>query len=256
MTSDEANIFLEIFNKLNNHIESKIETALKNQPQQTFTSEHTNLLADAMAVAQGMFLEPSFYKLNSFTKTEYADMSEIIRCTRKALSDSKIFFTQVQTQSENSALIITTRLEHQGQWIQSTSRIIPVQGNPKATDSAIQFAKRSAAMSLLGFASKNDYADDDGNAAYSAVENRFERGVAINEVYANEKEYATISKDQIAELDYELQGYPDLLKQIYTDLRVDSLADIPASRYRVTKNRIIEIKLLREGKITKDNHEK
>jgi len=248
MTSDEANVFLEIFNKLNCIIETKIETAIKNQPKQMFTSPMTNLLAEAMSIAQGQYLEPQFSKLNAFTKTEYADMFEILRCTRKALSDNKIFFTQVQTQGENSALIITTRLEHQGQWIQSTSRVIPTQGNPKATDSAIQFAKRSAAMALLGIASKEDYADDDGVAAYSAVESRFEKGTAINEVYAPEKEYATISKDQVAELDYELQGYPDLLKAIYTDLRVDSLADIPASRYRTTKNRIMEIKLLREGK--------
>lgn len=246
MTSDEANVFLEIFNKLNSIIESKIEIAIKNAPQQTFTSLSTNLLADAMSVAQGQYLEPTFTKMNALTKTEYEDMAEILRCTRKALSDNKIFFTQVQTLGDNGELLITTRLEHQGQWIQSLSRVLPTQGDPKATDSSIEFAKRSAAKSLLGLASKQDYADDDGVAAYGSVLARFEKGTALNTIYETPKDYPTLSRDQIAELDYELQNYPDLLKSVYNDLRVDSLADIPASRYRQTLERIKQIKLLRE----------
>jgi hypothetical protein len=253
MESHEFNSLLEYFNKLTDLIESKTKEAIKSQPQQSFTSSSTNLLADAMSVAQGQYLEPKFTKLNPYTKTEYHDMAEILRCTRKALSDNKIFFTQVITQNENAALIITTRLENQGQYIQSTSRVLPIVGDPKATDSAIEIAKRSAAKALLGISSKEDYADDDGIAAYNAARTRSEKHTAISEVYAPEKEYQTLSKDQIAELDYELQEYPDLLKDIYSTLRVESLADIPGSMYREVISKVRSIKALRAGHEIKRN---
>lgn len=247
MESHELNLLLDFFNKLTESIDGKCKNAIKNQPKSSFTSDETSLLAEAMAVAQGQYLDPKFTKLNAFTKTEYSDMFEILKCTRKALSDNKIFFTQIKGYDETGALTITTRLQHQGQWIQAISRVIPFAGDPKATDSAIEFTKRSDAKSLLGLASKEDYADDDGVAAYSARKTSFEKGTALNEVYAPEKDHQTLSKDQISELDYELQDSPDLLKDIYNSLRVESLADIPVSMYRDTINKVRSIKALRAG---------
>lgn len=248
----EMNTMLESFSKFEAIISKHVETALKNQPGETFQSDSINLLADALSVAQGSYLELEFKSLNVYTKTEYNDLESIFKAVRPALANNGLSFIQQIDQGTGETIVYTKLLHSSGQWIGSKSRVILIAGETKANDSAIQFAKRQAAMSILGIAGRNDYADDDSVAATAKARITKDRGVALNKNYEPET-HETLSKDQIAELDYELQGEDnkDLLRDIYEQLRVESLSDIPRSMYRDVINKTRSIKSLRAGLVKK-----
>lgn len=252
MEAQEMNLMLEFFSKFESIISKRIETALKNQPGETFQSETINLLAESLSVAQGEYLELQFKSLNVYTKTEYNDLESIFKAVRQALTQHGLSLIQLIDQSTGETIIYTRLLHSSGQWIGSKQRVVLIAGETKANDSAIQFAKRQAAMSILGIAGTNDYADDDAVAATSKARIVKEKGTALNRNYEPDT-LETLSKDQIEELDYELQGEDnkDLLRDIYEQLRVESLSDIPRAMYREVINKIRSIKSLRAGLIKK-----
>lgn len=252
MEAEEMNTMLEFFSKFEAVITKRVEIALKNQPGETFQSDAINLLAESLSVAQGLYLELEFKSLNIYTKTEYNDLESIFKAVRPALAENGLSITQLIDQGTGETIVYTRLLHNSGQWIGSKSRVVLIANETKANDSAIQFAKRQAAMSILGIAGKNDYADDDSVAATAKARLTKDKGVALNKNYEPEF-HETISKDQIAELDYELQGEDnkDLLRDIYTQLRVESLADVPRSMYRDVINKVRSIKSLRAGLVKK-----
>jgi len=252
MESTEMNTMLEFFSKFEAIISKRVEIALKNQPGETFQSDSIEHLATALSIAQGKYLDLEFKSLNVYTKTEYNDLESIFKAVRPALSENGLAITQIIDQGTGETIVYTKLLHNSGQWIGSKSRIILIAGETKANDSAIQFAKRQAAMSILGIAGKNDYADDDSVAATAKARITKDRGVSLNKNYEPETT-ETLSKDQIAELDYELQGEDnkDLLRDIYEQLRVESLSDIPKNMYRDVINKVRSIKSLRAGLVKK-----
>ena len=252
MEAVEMNTMLEFFNKFEAIISKRVEIALKNQPGETFQSDTINLLAESLSLAQGSYLELEFKSLNVYTKTEYNDLESIFKAVRPSLAKHGLSITQQIDQGTGETIVYTKLLHNSGQWIGSKSRVILIANETKANDSAIQFAKRQAAMSILGVAGKNDYADDDSVAATAKARITKDRGVSLNKNYEPETT-ETLSKDQIAELDYELQGEDnkDLLRDIYEQLRVESLSDIPRNMYRDVINKVRSIKSLRAGLVKK-----
>lgn len=252
MEAQELNTMLEFFNKFEAIISKRVEIALKNQPGETFQSDSINKLAEALSVAQGEFLDLQFSQVNLYTKTEYNDLESIFKAVRKSLAAHGLSFVQLIDQSTGETIIYTRLLHDSGQWIGSKQRVILIANEQKANDSAIQFAKRQAAMSILGIAGSNDYADDDAVAATAKHRVGKAAGLDLNKNY-EVRTKDTITKEQIEELDYELQGEDnkDILRDIYKDLRVESLSDIPKDMYRDTMNKVRSIKALRAGIINK-----
>jgi len=248
MEKQDITTLLDFYTTMKSIVAQEIETALKNQPRETFQSPAIDLLAQALSVAQGSFPELKFSQVNAFTKTEYADLAEILKVIRKPLADNNLSVTQIIHVKEAGEIIIHTRLIHSsGQYLESRTRVIAIAGDQKATDSAITFSKRQALMSIVGIASAQDYSDDDGVSAMEKSRIAFDKGTALNKDYKPQEGIETISKDQIAELDYELQDYPDVCKDIFDSLRIESLSDIPKSMYRDVISRVRQIKLLRSN---------
>jgi hypothetical protein len=52
-------------------------------------------------------------------------------------------------------------------------------------------------------------------------------------------------------MEYELAQYDDIAEQVLDGLRIQSIADIPKSKYRAAITRIREIKELRNGSKSK-----
>ncbi len=69
-----------------------------------------------------------------------------------------------------------------------------------------------------------------------------------NKYNPKEQSYETITKEQLEELELELQGYPDIAEEVLSKMRLQSLADLPKSKFQVSVQRIREIKQIREGK--------
>ncbi len=62
--------------------------------------------------------------------------------------------------------------------------------------------------------------------------------------------YETITREQIEEIEYELADpqFHDIVPQILDGLKIQSIADMPKSKFLIAIRRIREIKQLRTGK--------
>ena len=243
MEIKEVDELLKLFDGIR---ETALLKAMSAISVEDYCSSETGDLSDAMSVAQGLYKPLVFDRRNAETKEEYADLEAIIDATREALSSNKVFFTQLVETGENQEKIIRTRISRGNQWILAKDRVVPIRDEPRTTDSLIQYAKRQAAMSMLGIAGRNDLQDDDGVRALNAERKNFEKGTRVYEPHS---ETELLSKDQIDELAHELDesGYADIIKDIFKTYRVEAISDLPRSSYREVIDKVRLIKARRAG---------
>jgi hypothetical protein len=114
----------------------------------------------------------------------------------------------------------------------------------------INHYKKIDAMALLNITAANDPHDDDGERAMQKKRNREEVGTDLEYQQKPKPKgmsTATISKDHLVDLELELEEYPDLIRQIYKANNIESLADLPDSEYRMTIDRVRQIKEARRN---------
>jgi hypothetical protein len=214
--------------------------------QDKYQSDQINELAAAMAKAQGEYSRITHNRDNPYFKSRFADLDAIMEAVRPALTKNGIFFTQ-QTRLCDGAIILHTQLIHSsGQWIESRSRIIPPKNDPQSYGSTKSYLKRYAATALLGITVSNDPIDDDGEVAMIPARENLIKGPS-NKYNPKEESFDTITKEQLEELEYELMECPDLAEEIMDKMRIQSLADLPKSKYSISVRRIREIKSARNG---------
>ena len=244
-------LMLDFAGKLNKLVDEMAQKQLKSQPQRKMCSESVDELAKAMSIAQGQYLPLFFNKTNPYERWEFNDLESVISAVRPALTENGIFFTQLPCVDESGATIVYTRLIHSsGQWIECTSRVIPSLNNQHEFDSVLAFQKRAAALSILGIAGKNDRTDDDAEKDMHVIRTKEDKGLDINYAYdKNDASYERITREQLEELEYVISdsGFHDLVKQLLSRERIESLADLPKSRYFDTLKRTNEIIALRKG---------
>ena len=131
------------------------------------TSDELNKLAEALAKAQGEIKNIEKTKIHPHLKSRYADIADGLEVIRPVLAKHSLSLVQATAFNQDTGLfILHTRLMHaSGQWVEST---YPLPTGGKATDigSAITYARRYAAFSLVGVAGSTE--DDDGVAANNA----------------------------------------------------------------------------------------
>ncbi len=251
MDCHELDLLLQYSNKLHEIIEQRVQERLKSQPRDMFQSEQVNELAAAMSQAQGEYLPLVFNKTNPYERWEYNDLNSILAAVRPALTKNNVFFTQLPIVDSSGATIVYTRIIHSsGQWIECRSRVIPSLNNQHEFDSVLTFQKRAAACSILGIAGAGDKTDDDAEKDMQVIRTREYKGTDINYAYDTSNEsYERITKEQLEELNYTIaeSGFNDLVKQILSKERIETLADLPKSRFHDTLNRTREIIALRKG---------
>ncbi len=251
MDSNELDLLLKFSDKLNEMIEQKVQNTLKSQPRDTFQSESVNELAAAMSQAQGEYLPLVFNKTNPYERWEYNDLNSILNAVRPALTKNSLFFTQLPVVDDSGATIVYTRIIHSsGQWIECRSRVIPSLNNQHEFDSVLTFQKRAAACSILGLAGSGDKTDDDAEKDMHVIRTQENKGIDINYAYdTSGSSYERITKEQLEELNYTIaeSGFNDLVKQLLSRERIETLADLPKSRFHDTLSRTREIIALRKG---------
>ena len=102
--------------------------------------------------------------------------------------------------------------------------------------------KRTAYSSLVGCPIPSE---DDDAEGYIATQRKLPaRGSAAQR---KDLSYDVISKTQLSELEYELDGYPDTAEEILELYELQNIADLPQEKYRsvITKVREIKQKLSR-----------
>lgn len=225
------------------------QEALRKEDQ--YESAETNKLAEAFAKAQGEYKRVTYNRENPYFKSSYADLDTIVEAVKDPFAKYGLSFYQYTKISDEGATLLISVLKHSsGQWISSRTRIIPPKNDPQSYGSTLSYQKRYQAQCLLRVTIAHDLQDDDAEVAMIDSRDIMAKGTAVNTKY-NPKEQSAevITKEQLEELEYELSDpdYQDIAEQVLDGLRIQSLADMPKSKFMVSLKRIREIKLLRKN---------
>ena len=216
------------------------------RPEATSSLELKDL-AVALSKAQSEMPIAGLNKVNPFFKSNYADFGSIVSASRPALTKYGLSVTQQIIHNDDGLSTLITTLHHaSGQWILSRARITPVKNDIQSVSSYVTYLKRLCYSALIGVVTGDE--DDDGEVAVATTRETFAKGTALNTKY-NPKDQSTetISPREREEIEYELAEFPDLAEKVLDTLGLQSIADMPASKYKASIERIRAIKNSRNG---------
>jgi hypothetical protein len=109
--------------------------------------------------------------------------------------------------------------------------------------SEIEYLKRSLYAGITG-----TIADDDDDAELASIEYKGgeEHGTTLTAKYDPRDALGlTITKEQLADLNYELADHPDLAALLLKQLNLKYLADLPQDKFRTAMERLRKIKAMK-----------
>ena len=175
-------------------------------------------LMGALAKAQATIGGAVKGKVNPAFKSKYADLASVWEAWQPAGPPNGLGVTQWPGDVINGKVAVTTHLGHaSGEWMRETAFIPINKTDAQGYVSAVTYGRRCALSALAGIAPE----DDDGNAAVAS------RGAPLRVVEAT----GPISAGQLAELQAIAGEVSADLGKFCKYFKVDSLADIPASRF-------------------------
>lgn len=247
MDNQELIQILEAIAKLTQKV-SDLEPKPQKKEARPFRSKDLKDLFTALSKSQGEMKTAGLSKINPYYKSRYSDMAEIVKVSRPALTKYGLAVLQQIIPNEDGQNILHTVLTHSsGQWVESRMRIVPPKNDVQSLGSYITYLKRYAYASLIGVVSSDD--DDDGELAVHESRENFNKGTKLNHKYnPKEQSYETITKEQLEEVRYELKSHTDLTEEIMEKMKIQSLSDMPKSKFLSAIKRIREIVQARDGK--------
>lgn len=192
----------------------------------------------ALAKAQGMY-KPLVLS-GEVAGKKCATLGSILNATREALSANELVFIQeihLMDDGKGGALLKTKVGHSSGQEIESVARVVHFKLD-RQTGNSYENQKRLHAATLLGIALGADdpvYFDDGGieQADLVTLEELKKPHVERN---LNREE--VVSNDEYKSLLFELDGYPDIVKNIQNVYGIETLADLPKSEYYKARDKI------------------
>jgi hypothetical protein len=128
-------------------------------------NEATDKLAEALALAQGAFVNPPKDRENPYFKSRYATLDALQNATRKALSENGLSITQGGSILPEGWVLETTLRHASGQSLTSRLPLLAFAKGPQAAGSEITYMRRYAYAAILNIAADED---DDANGANDA----------------------------------------------------------------------------------------
>lgn len=198
-------------------------------------SESIDQLATALAKAQGEM--PVAYKnaKNLFFKSNYADFESITNACVPSMSKYGLSFFQSINEEEGNSYLITVVMHSSGQWIKSKARIKPAKDDVQAFSSYNTYLKRICLSSIVGIATGES--DDDAEASMVREPQKYQTYQQPVQSVIIEK----ISKDQLEQLEHDLDGHPEIKLEVTTGLNLKHLSDMPRAIFLKSLNRIREL---------------
>ena len=182
-------------------------------------SENIAALSTALATAQATLGGAVKDKANPAFKSKYADLGSVWDAWQLVGPAQGLSVVQLPGAFADGKATLTTILSHKsGEWIRETLSIPVTKADAQGYGSALTYARRYALASFVGVCPE----DDDGNGAV-----RGSGGPRLVSSGTGE----LVSKSQLATLQgVASAGGADLAK-FCTWMKVESLADIPASQF-------------------------
>lgn len=243
--NDQKEIF-DILSDINTKIDSILTLGSNFNPPAR--SPQINELSSALSKAQAEIKIAYPSKENKYYKTKYADIADIINASREPLTKNNLAVIQQIVPNKDGQNILHTILSHEsGQWIESRMRITPSKNDIQTFGSYLSSLKRYAYAAIVGVVTGDE--DDDAEIATYKERKDFSEGKKLNHKYnPKEQSYETITKEQLEEIRYEIGSHTDLAEEILEKMKIQSLADLPKSKFITAIQRIREIIQLRDGK--------
>lgn len=250
MNTEETLFLSDKFNALQDQLGELFQliSKLKEKQSKPTQSYEINELTAALAKAQAEIEVAGRKETNPFFKSKYADLAELIKVSRPALTKNGLaVIQQIITDDDGMTWLHTIMTHSCGQWIETRMRVIPIKNDPQSFGSCVTYLRRYCYSALVNIAVSDE--DDDGEAAMYDQRQVFAKGTALNTKY-NPKEniQETITKEQREEMEYELESYTDIAEMIMDGFKIRSIADMPKSKFMAAIQRVREIKNAREGK--------
>ena len=236
---------LEIYDRESNFKLTEIIKEYVKPEKEPTRSYQINELMAALAKAQSEMDIAGLHNENPYFKSKYADLATIVRASRPALTKNGLAVVQQILPNDDGQSLLHTILGHSsGQFIETRMRIVPAKNDIQTLGSYITYLRRYSYASIVGCVTGNE--DDDGEVAMVESRQIMAKGPSIK-YNPKQSSFETVTKEQIDELEYELQEYPDLAEEIMDKMHIQSLADMPKDKWSVSLKRIREIKKARNG---------
>lgn len=198
-----------------------------------------NELFSALAKAQGEMNTAGLTANNPFFKSKYADLAEIVKASRPALTKNGLCVIQQIRMNEEGLHVLHTLLAHSsGQWIETRMKINPAKNDIQGLGSYISYIRRYSYAALVGVVVSDE--DDDGEVAIAPERNR----------HIQRTNSDLIVPEQVHELQHELIDHPDIAQMILDKLNIQSLADMQKSHFQNVIKKIRDIKQAKEKATT------
>jgi len=124
-------------------------------------SDQIDLIATALAKAQGAMDNASKDRVNPAFKSRYADLASVRDAVTGPLSANGIAVVQAPATTDAGVTVETRLIHSSGQWLASVVGAAPKAYDPQSVSSCVTYLRRTGLMALTGCAPD----DDDGNAA-------------------------------------------------------------------------------------------
>jgi len=235
---------LMIINRLLDEIKElnakMVEHEKEKRLEDPYQSPQINELVAALSKAQGSY--PPICSDRQGFNFRYADLDMILLSIRPHLEKNGLSVTQYTKDTAKEGITMYTRVYHSsGQWMETRARVLPEKTGLQAYGSAMTYTRRYQMNAILGVSVDKDKTDDDGQPKTS--DDIKEVRETPKEVYElKNRSFETISPDELANIEYELVGFPKIEEQLKETFRLTSLADIPKSHYRTVLNKLMVIK--------------
>ncbi|CAM5999030.1 unnamed protein product [Sphagnum balticum] len=202
----------------------KIEGLYEHRARREQKSWELNELFGALAKAQAEMETAGLTNANPFFKSKYADLAEIVKSSRPALTKHGLSVIQYIEQNEQGSVLVSMLGHASGQYITSQMPINPAKTDVQSLGSYITYLRRYSYAALVGVVVCDE--DDDG-------ESSMERAPKV-------KQSAVIDAALASQLSNLIGENNHLEKTICTKLGIKNINDIPQERYAGIVNWIKE----------------
>lgn len=200
-------------------------------------SEQINELLAALCKAQAEMRTAGKTSDNPFFKSKYADFNEIVKASRPALTNNGLSVMQIIRGTEDTQVMETVLGHSSGQYVVSEMKIAPLKADVQSLGSYLTYLKRYSYAAIVGVCISDE--DDDGEAAVQE-ERKQPMQAQTNQC---------ITKEQIEQLDDELEDHPDIKDTMLEKMGLKSLAQMPKHNFMGALKRIREIKNIKTGRV-------
>jgi len=145
------------------------------------SSESIKNLASALCKAQEEMGGAVKESKNPFFKSDYADLTSVIKAIKEPFANNGLSYTQFPTNDEGRIGVVTMLMHESGEYLEHSYTLPTTKADPQAAGSAITYARRYALQSIAGIPT----ADDDAESAM---------------IRNNQSKTAVVSEDQAAEI--------------------------------------------------------